>query len=129
MIVNGVNPKYRGGDCLKQSLAALLNVTPDSLPNWHKYPASTWKVAFTSWLEVQGYTVVERKEHVDTPHIAIFRLGHKELDELMPLHAVVCQGDAVIFDILANTETKTYRQRLVKIFDIKKAGDPTSYIE
>lgn len=100
MKINGIDEKYRGGDCLKQSLAFLLNLSPDTVPNFHKLPLSTWKQAFETWIKSQKKSLTITKDCHNKIHIAIYRLWCKKTNEKMSLHAVVVDHeDKIVFDI------------------------------
>jgi len=110
MYVKGIDIKYRDGDCLKQSLAFLLEKSLADVPNFHKLPLSTWKLAFETWVTAQKkvLSVVERDKTteasakpVSKKHIAVFRVWNKKTQEKMYLHAVVMnEKNEIIFDIL-----------------------------
>ncbi len=119
MLINGVDIKHRGGDCLKQSLAYLLNMPLDKIPNFHKLPLSSWKIALVTWINSKGLSFFESKAHKDGLHIAIFRLTNKETNERFPLHAVVCNKENVVFDILGD-KSSIFNYQLVKCFIFDK---------
>jgi hypothetical protein len=97
--INGVDSKYRGGDCLKQSIAFLLNIPLDSVPNFHKFPLSCWKIAFETWVQSKGLSLQETTETPTKPHIAVYRLWDTKKNERLSLHAVVSDGSNILFDI------------------------------
>jgi len=92
--------KYRDGTCLKDSLCFIINKKPDVVPDFHKLPVTTWKLAFFSWIESQGLQRKETTERPDGQYIGIFRTYFKDSGQKGVLHAVVCKDQEVIFDIL-----------------------------
>jgi hypothetical protein len=99
MKINGVDSKHRGGDCLKQSISFLLNIPLDSVPNFHKLPLSSWKIALDTWIQSKGLKLQETIETPTKLHIAIYRLWDTNKDERHSLHAVVSDGLNIVFDI------------------------------
>lgn len=98
----GVRKELRGGDCLKQSCAFLTGMRLEDIPNFHRLQVSNWKKAFESWLlnVVGQYNIIESL--TDKPCIAIFRLADANTNERLPLHAVIWDGESVVFDCRKN---------------------------
>lgn len=83
-------------------------------------PHSQWKKTFTSWVKSIGMRLQENANQTDRC-IAIYRVQHKKTRELYPLHAVVIEGNRIVFDILDGKNENLEYTHLVRTLHIKAA--------
>ena len=100
------------GDCDRTTIACILNIPRDDVPNWAElfWPTNDtegWEKAKKQWLKARGFGIVTMYYHDCEPSEILNYVGHFNQDVYWLLtgmsknktnHVVICKGNQIVWD-------------------------------